>query len=52
MGDAPAPGAAALDRGAMGMGDVAVGEVAGTGDPAASSDTSDEVDGEAEGSAP
>ena len=36
MGDAP--GAAAPDRGAMGMGDVAVVEVGGAFDPAASSD--------------
>ena len=45
-------GATAFDRGAMVMGDAAVVEVDGTGDPAASSDTSDEVDGGAEGSAP
>ena len=34
------------------MGDVAVVEVGGTGEPAASSDTTDEVDGGAEGSGP
>ena len=43
MGDAP--GAAAPDRGAMGMGDVAVVEVGGAFDPAASSDTTDGVGG-------